>query len=288
VLGATISEPESSSPEVHLITSSRLWEFRFDSAEDMRSWVDTFRGVVDRINSLSKTAPAPRRRVSCLAMDPKLLTAHAVAVADLASIASLVSAQDDDEQEQQPSEEVPEFLAPAHKDGMDEPPSRLKSVFQTLTVEDVSELRIICTTWNMAEELPELDHITFIREYKRADIVCIGVQECQSVMHRNSAGQIAPVDVWQAMCSAALGPKFELLSSKVMGGIHIAVYSKIDVRYLISGITTGMVACGIGNVMHNKGGVGISFNFKSTSFCFIAAHFQANRQRVYEKLSTIS
>lgn len=285
VIGATITEPESISPELHLITQSRLWEFCFDSHEDLRSWSDTIKDVVRRIDALSKkTAPTPRRRVSCLAIDPQLQSAHAAGVAEIAKIANLEVSDEEDSDTFTGNEiQIPAPAQTAVAGFINRESPRLASVFRAVTVEDVSELRVICATWNMAEELPEMDNVSFFREYRHADIVCIGVQECQSVMHRNSAGQIAPVDVWQAMCLASLGPTFELLSSKVMGGIHIAVYCKIDVRYLISIVTSGFVACGIGNVMHNKGGVGISFNFKSTSLCFVVAHFQANRQRVLER-----
>lgn len=68
-----------------------------------------------------------------------------------------------------------------------------------------------------------------------------------------------------------------------MGGIHMVVFGKKDIAPLLTSITFGIVACGLGNVVHNKGAVGCSFNFKSKSFCIVTAHFQANRHRVNDR-----
>ena len=151
------------------------------------------------------------------------------------------------------------------------------------TILGMTDLSISCVTWNLAESLPEMEHLGFMQRYRQADVVCIGVQECQKLISRNSTGQLSTTDVWESMLKAALGGTFARVGSKAMGGVHMVIYCKKDIAFLLTNVTFGMVACGIGNVIYNKGAVGCSFNFKSKSFCVLTGHFQANRQRVNER-----
>ena len=261
---ASLVDSTDSEYELSINTPTRIWEFRFVAKEDLLNWKQNFQEVIDRLNVPVNRAKPPRR-VSYIVNNPP---------PDMTSVSSSLTTGD----KKKPSI-IPGF-APNVRNSF-KLATADNSVFSFKSaVEDVSELSIVCATWNLAEELPEIDDINFLKKYRYADILTFGVQEFQNLMHVNSSGQISPVDVWQAMLTAALGLSFELVGSKVMGGIHLVVFVKKDIRYLVSNIHTGFVPCGIGNVMYNKGACGVSFDFKDTSICFISAHLQANRKRV--------
>lgn len=257
---AIIHKPEAEN-EIAVVTSSRTWEFKFDSPEECEAWMSCFKEMVQKLSGTQMKTRGTLKRGSFLSAVPqdKCLDEHSL----LAQHTNTVP------------HNVPGFISP-------ETLAKVNA-HRCESVDDIKELSVICCTWNLAEQLPELDHLSFVREFRHADIVCCGVQECQNVLHMSTSRQLDPVDVWQAMFTAALGPKFSVVGTKWMGGIHIVVFAKYDILYLISNVTVGVVACGIGNVMHNKGAAAVSFDFKETSFCFISAHFQANRSRVLER-----
>ena len=65
-----------------------------------------------------------------------------------------------------------------------------------------------------------------------------------------------------------------------MGAIHICVFVRHDIIDCASNVSTTYVACGIGNVMYNKGAVAVRMNFYDTSVAFICAHLAANKEKV--------
>lgn len=126
-----------------------------------------------------------------------------------------------------------------------------------------------------------MERITFLRDLRKAHVVAVAVQESQPVMYRNrDSTKLAPVDVWQTMVKATLGQRFSIIASKVMGAIHLCVFGRIDIMEFVTDVSTGMVPCGIGNVMHNKGAVGVAFTMNEKSICFVSSHLAANRHRV--------
>jgi hypothetical protein len=57
--------------------------------------------------------------------------------------------------------------------------------------------------------------------------------------------------------------------------MRLIVLAKKEHRHRISDVTTGSVPTGIGNVIGNKGGLGIAFKFIETSLCFVGSHLAA-------------
>jgi hypothetical protein len=148
---------------------------------------------------------------------------------------------------------------------------------------DFSELKVCCITWNLSEHLPQLDDIKFMKEYRDAQIIVIGCQECQPVVYSAKKNEVAPVDVWQAMTKSCLGKRFSAIAGKAMGAIHINVYVRDDLLGGISDVNIGHVACGLGNVMFNKGAVGISCVVRGHKLAFVCAHLAARIERVPER-----
>ena len=57
--------------------------------------------------------------------------------------------------------------------------------------------------------------------------------------------------------------------------MRLMVLVRREHRHRISGVTTGSVPTGIGNVIGNKGGLGIALKFIETSLCFVGSHLAA-------------
>jgi hypothetical protein len=98
--------------------------------------------------------------------------------------------------------------------------------------------------------------------------------------HSFQSDQLSPVDVWLVMVKSAMGDGFTLVASRAMGAIHLCVFVRHDIIDCVSNVSTTYVPCGIGNVMYNKGAVGVRMNFYDTSVAFICAHLAANKEKV--------
>ena len=57
--------------------------------------------------------------------------------------------------------------------------------------------------------------------------------------------------------------------------MRLMVLVRREHRHRISGVTTGSVPTGIGNVIGNKSGLGIALKFIETSLCFVGSHLAA-------------
>lgn len=110
--------------------------------------------------------------------------------------------------------------------------------------------------------------------------------------HSFQSDQLSPVDIWLVMVKSAMGDgyisinfslkcsRFALVASRAMGAIHLCVFVRNDILDCVSNVSTTYVPCGIGNVMYNKGAVGVRMNFYDTSVAFICAHLAANKEKV--------
>ena len=164
-----------------------------------------------------------------------------------------------------------------------ESPHDLSSTVVSAVKEDAS-VSVACVTWNLSESLPKMQQCRFLRQYRKQQIVVVGVQECQSVMyHSFSSRQLSPLDIWLAMVKSLMGDPFTLVASRAMGAIHVCVFVREDVIGRISDVNTAFVPCGLGNVMYNKGAVAVSMKCNQISFGFVCAHLAANQEKTTER-----
>jgi hypothetical protein len=54
--------------------------------------------------------------------------------------------------------------------------------------------------------------------------------------------------------------------------MHLIIFCHSSVKNLISDAVTAKVATGFGNIVGNKGGLGVSFTLGKTSLLFINSH----------------
>ena len=68
-----------------------------------------------------------------------------------------------------------------------------------------------------------------------------------------------------------------------MTAIHIAVFVRRDLKNQVKRIEKSSAATGVGNVMGNKGGIGIGMTIKTVSLLFINSHFTAHQNHIKER-----
>lgn len=109
----------------------------------------------------------------------------------------------------------------------------------------------------------------------------IGTEECghtiaQSVYKSDKSG-------WTSAVHELLDEEYQLISEMSLWAIHLMIFVRKALVPHITNVEAGSVATGVGNVLGNKGGVGISFSLGKTSFCFLNAHFHAHQEKVHER-----
>lgn len=137
-------------------------------------------------------------------------------------------------------------------------------------------------TWNLAESVPQTPSYSFLRNYKDSDIIVLGVQECENVKPRRHEGHRSVA--WKAIQNKYFNKKkFNCLVQHKMGGLQISVYIKKSLQNQVQGVQILDVACGVGNVLTNKGAVCAVLRMKGKTLVFVNAHFAAHQNKVKER-----
>ncbi|ORY06073.1 DNase I-like protein [Basidiobolus meristosporus CBS 931.73] len=162
---------------------------------------------------------------------------------------------------------------------------------------DKHSLKVFVGTWNMyGKPAPKALH-PFIETPNRTQtnsapylstslthpyhLLVIGTQECQRPI---SESVLFPSkEEWENQLIELLGPQYVLVKTETMVALHLAVFVWKECKHWIKDKHSGQVATGIGGVIANKGGVGISLLFGTTSFLFINSHFTAHEHKVVER-----
>jgi inositol polyphosphate 5-phosphatase INPP5J/K len=147
-----------------------------------------------------------------------------------------------------------------------------------LSAKGTEKYAISVITWNFAEKCPSKKDCTFLKNYRNDDIVVLGVQECEDVRPRRQEGHRSRA--WKALQSAALGKNFTCIAQHRMGGLQLAVYVKKRVANRIKGTQILDVACGVGNVLTNKGAICVLLRIQGKTLAFINAHLAAHVGKV--------
>lgn len=142
------------------------------------------------------------------------------------------------------------------------------------------ELRVWIGTWNMHGKPPPETLEPFIMKPKSLDedpdvsyhIMAIGTQECERSIEKSV---IYPSKgLWEQKLKQYLGDRYTMIDSETMAAIHLCIFVLTPLVTFISDLESAVVATGIGNVVGNKGGVGIGFKLnQSASFLFVTSHF---------------
>jgi hypothetical protein len=143
------------------------------------------------------------------------------------------------------------------------------------------EYNVSVLTWNLAEKKPNPEDYSFLKEFKNDDFVILGVQECEDIKPRRNEGHRSRA--WRAIQKQTLGKSYECLAQHKMGGLQIAVYAKKSIAKKVQGTQILDVACGVGNVLTNKGAVCVLLRMRGKTLAVINAHLAAHHGKVKER-----
>jgi hypothetical protein len=136
----------------------------------------------------------------------------------------------------------------------------------SLTLSSNAPLEVLVVTWNMNQKIPQCLDELFGQIDLGADFIAIGVQECGSV-------QSPTTKDWEHLLDMHFS-NYKKISSVALLAIHLVVYAKTLVN--ISGVSTAKIGTGIGNMLGNKGAVGIALRVGRKSILFVNSHFAAH------------
>lgn len=149
------------------------------------------------------------------------------------------------------------------------------------------DFKIYIGTWNV-DSLSPSENIS-LNEWLHTvedtpDIYVIGLQEIDMDADTILWGDTKVIREWvdRIMDGVHPGAEYEELRSVRFVGMQLTVLIKKELKPAISECMTAMVARGALNMYGNKGGIGISFCFHESLFCFVNSHFAAH-QHEYER-----
>jgi len=83
--------------------------------------------------------------------------------------------------------------------------------------------------------------------------------------------------------AAYIGDKYELIGTRYLVGVMIAVFVKSRYARAVSDVQDAEAPVGVMGIMGNKGGVSIRMRVFDSTFCFVCAHLAAHRNAVAQR-----
>eukprot|EP00743_Colponemidia_sp_Colp-15_P001871 GILK01002039.1.p1 GENE.GILK01002039.1~~GILK01002039.1.p1 ORF type:complete len:477 (+),score=71.87 GILK01002039.1:47-1432(+) len=143
------------------------------------------------------------------------------------------------------------------------------------------QLRVFCVTWNMHAKPGPDDLTSLLRVNIPHHLYVIGTEECERSIEASIVFQSKAK--WEAKLQAALGDGYTLLRAHTLQAIHLCIFIRSDLVSSLHDVESAHVATGLGNVLGNKGGIGISFTIHHTSYLFINCHLAAHQGNVKQR-----
>ncbi|KAL0211964.1 hypothetical protein RCL1_005590 [Eukaryota sp. TZLM3-RCL] len=140
---------------------------------------------------------------------------------------------------------------------------------------DIEPIKVFTGTWNLGNAAPPPRLESWLPR-SGYHVYAVGVQEC-GYSPREPYGNCE--EDWFGILGAYLGDKYQLIASKSLLEIRLAVFIHKQYFVKVSNIEIGTEATGIARVIGNKGAVAIKFDISSTSFCFVNCHLAAHQER---------
>jgi hypothetical protein len=130
-------------------------------------------------------------------------------------------------------------------------------------------LTLSVVTWNLGEAAFSEKEASFLKKFRKgkstlgSDLVLIGAQECEDIKPRRTEGHRSRH--LRRVGIQMLGQDYVPLAIHSLGGIQMALYCHSDVLGDVEMISIADVTCGVGNVFHNKGAIGVYLTMKRVS-----------------------
>lgn len=143
------------------------------------------------------------------------------------------------------------------------------------------KLNVSIVTWNWAEKAPTLADCKFIKDLCGSnDIIALGIQELEDIKPRRKEGSRSRA--WKMIQQKTI-KSHKCIAQHKMGGLQLSIFARKNVSDLIEGYQVLDVACGVGNVLTNKGAICILLRLFSKTVAFINSHLAAHQSKVKER-----
>lgn len=135
-------------------------------------------------------------------------------------------------------------------------------------------------TWNLAMDCADKKDCAFLsKECEDSALLVIGLQEVEDLKPRRSEGHRSRLIRKQIL--KAVGKTHAPVSLQTHGSTQLLVYVKKDCASLLSSeLPTWEVTCGVGNLIQNKGALGLFCQLGGRRLCFISGHLAAHQTKV--------
>jgi len=158
-----------------------------------------------------------------------------------------------------------------------------------------TDLKVSVITWNLAEKSPSENEASFLKRFRDnadADLILFGGQETENTKPRRTEGRRSRE--LRRLMIKMFGEGYVPLALHGLGGIQLGLFCKRSIVKEIEYVNIADVACGVGNVFHNKGAVSAyvqikarnrkhesnSHRKKSVNLLFVACHLAAHVKNV--------
>ena len=143
------------------------------------------------------------------------------------------------------------------------------------------ELQVLCVTWNLKGMLPEGSLMPLLPT--GYDVYAVATQESCASIQKSMVW--SSKKAWEDLVAAHLNKGYEMVKCETLGATHLMILVR---KSLVKGVTcvrSATCPTGIGNMMANKGGVGICMRIHGTSMLFMSSHFAAGQSKVKDRNS---
>lgn len=148
---------------------------------------------------------------------------------------------------------------------------------------------IAVVTWNLAAVAPSPRDCAFLRGLRGHSIVCVGVQELEDLKPRRSEG--ARSAAWTRTLRRAFPPAtFAKVADRAAGPVRLCVFARRRGPLTVAVAGVADVACGIGNVLRNKGAAAAFLEVSErraggarATLAVVNAHLAAHAPKVRER-----
>ena len=117
--------------------------------------------------------------------------------------------------------------------------------------------------------------------YARFHVIGFGTEECERSIAKSALNPSKKI--WENYLLDLVGTQYTPLRSHTLQAIHLMVFVHKSILPLITNVSSAAVACGLGNTLGNKGGVGISFRIANSRMLILNTHLSAHQHKVEER-----
>lgn len=148
--------------------------------------------------------------------------------------------------------------------------------------DDQQELQILCCTWNLQGTLPDCSLSSLLPP--GYDIYAVATQESCASIQKSLVWKSKKA--WEITVTTHLGAQYEMVCADTIGATHLMVMVRKNIKSTAAGVScvrSATLATGVGNVVGNKGAIGICMRIYGTSVLFVSSHFAASHGKVKQR-----